>query len=97
MVASNVVNLSAAYGRAVLCIVELGCTRGRHRSVGRAGGRVALVLRVRLRLEMGMMRVFLVRVVRPLRWLIEGVRVRVGVGIRRMFPTLVRKLRHGPL
>lgn len=28
LAASNVVDLSSAYGRAVLDIVELGCTRG---------------------------------------------------------------------
>lgn len=89
MLATNVVNLSAAYSRAVLGIVELGCTGGRHRSIGRAGGRMALVLSERLVLKM----------VRPLLMcLMGGVRVGgVGVGIRRMFPTLVRKLRHGPL
>ena len=43
------------------------------------------------------MRLVVVKMVRPLRWLMVGARMRVGVGIRRMFPTLVRKLRHGPL
>lgn len=42
-------------------------------------------------------RLVVVRMVRPLRRLMGGARVGVGVGIRRMFPTLVRKLRHGPL
>ena len=59
---------------------------------------MAVVLRevmVRLRLETGVR--WVVKMVRPLRWLMGGARVRVGVGIRRMFPTLVRKLRHGPL
>lgn len=55
-----------------------------------------MVLRVRLRLELGV-RLVVVEMVRPLRWLMGGARVGVGVGIRRMFPTLVRKLRHGPL
>lgn len=57
-----------------------------------------MVLRVmvRLRLEMGV-RLVGVRMERPLRWLKGGARMGVGVGIRRMFPTLVRKLRHGPL
>lgn len=58
---------------------------------------VVSVLRVvRMRLETGVRLV--VKMVRPLRWLMGGARMgRVGVGIRRMFPTLVRKLRHGPL
>lgn len=51
---------------------------------------------MRLRLEMGV-RLVVVKMVRPLRRLMGGARVGVGVGIRRMFPTLVRKLRHGPL
>lgn len=42
-------------------------------------------------------RLVVVKMVRPLRWLMGGARMGVGVGIRRMFPTLVRKLRHGPL
>lgn len=61
-------------------------------------GLVLSVLLVRLRLEIGVrLRLVVVRIVRPLRWLMGGEREGVGVGIRRMFPTLVRKLRHGPL
>lgn len=51
---------------------------------------------MRLRLKLGV-RLVVVKMVRPLRRLMGGARVGVGVGIRRMFPTLVRKLRHGPL
>lgn len=74
--------LGPAYGRAVLGKVQLGSVCRRHRRIGRTRGRVGFTPVLRLLLRLR------VRMV---------VRVGPGMGIRRMFPSLGRKLRHGPL
>jgi hypothetical protein len=62
---------------------------GRHRRIGRARDRWLLLLELRMVESMG----------------VGGLCVSIGIGtvmgmsmgVRRMFPSLVRKLRHGPL
>lgn len=84
-------DLRLAYDRAFLGEVQLRCMRRRHRRIGRASNSswvsLILILSLLLLLEL--------RVVESMGM---GMRISIdaGMGTRRIFPSLVRKLRHGP-
>lgn len=75
-------DLCPAYGRAILGDFQIGSMRRGHRRIGRARDSMSLGLVLDLL---------------PRLRVVESMGMGLGMGVRRMFPTLVRKLRHGPL